>query len=107
MSEETTETITEEVVPSSASNPDDLIATVDESIPASSEETQKTDEKTEEETKAAETAEAEKKEAEATKQAQEDDARRQIMIGIRRRISLRRACALCARRGRDTHSPSF
>lgn len=75
MPEETTETITEEVAPSPASNPDDLIATVDESIPVSSEETQKTDEKTEEETKVAETAEAEKKEAEATKQAQEDDAR--------------------------------
>lgn len=67
MPEETTETITEEVAPSPASNPDDLIATVDESIPASSEETQKTDEKTEEEIKAAATA--------ATKQTQEDDAR--------------------------------
>jgi len=72
MPEETTETIIEEVAPSPASDPDDLIATVDESIPASSEETQKTDEKTEEETKVAE---IEAKEAAATKQAQEDDAR--------------------------------
>ena len=74
MPEETTETITEEVAPSPASNPDDLIATVDEQIPASSEETQKTDEEIKaEETKAAET---EKKEAETkVAQAQEDDAR--------------------------------
>jgi hypothetical protein len=63
------------VVPSPTDNPDDLIATVDEPIPASSEETQKTDE----EIKAEETtvAEAEKKEAEEkiAIQAQEDETR--------------------------------
>lgn len=68
MPEETTETITEEVAPSPASNPDDLIGTVDESIPASSEETQKTDE----EIKVDEEKVADEK---ATAQAQEDDAR--------------------------------
>ncbi len=70
------QTLNEEVVaPSPTDNPDDLIATVDEPIPASSEETQKTDE----ETKAEETkiAEAEKKTADekAATRAQEDEAR--------------------------------
>lgn len=73
MAEEEKEAINIEVPSPVASHPDDLIATVDEPMPvASSEETQKTDEKTEEETKVAET---EAKETAATKQAQEDDAR--------------------------------
>lgn len=76
MSEEQNQTLNEEVVaPSPTTNPDDLIATVDEPIPVSSEETLKTDEEVKaEETKAAE---AEKKEADekAATQAQEDEAR--------------------------------
>jgi hypothetical protein len=76
MSDEQNQTLNEEVVaPSPTTNPDDLIATVDESIPVSSEETQKTDEEIKvEETKAAE---VEKKEAEekAATQAQEDESR--------------------------------
>jgi hypothetical protein len=71
------QTLNEEVIaPSPIDNPDDLIGTVDESIPASSEETQKTDEEIKEgETNAAE--EAEKKEADekAATQAQEDETR--------------------------------
>ncbi len=76
---DTEQTISEDVAASSpATNPDDLIETVDEPISTSSEETQKTDEdvKAEEEKVAVEKAEDEKAaEEKAAQAAQEDETR--------------------------------
>lgn len=70
------QTINEDVAaPSPATNPDDLIATVDEQLPASSEETQKTDEEIKAEEEKAVEVEKKATEEKAAAQAQEDETR--------------------------------